>query len=255
MNNYVRSIQTLFAYNAALRPNEHNSTDDSGIWRHPPLHPAAISFITSSDGTRGIRLEIRDSKAHRRSADPIERSTPHFIYFPQRADALDVVGPVQQLMTVTDRDPKSWSQPLFPRIEKGAVVEEHMRVDDYNTWLRSSLAQHKLPVTTAQGLRSGRRSDLTDEGVREEIILQLGRWKSAGASRRYYQTSAECMGSLQPKHNAVISTALPPITPTTSEEDSDYSSSEDEEDLFANIITSVAAGKGPTECTGAYILC
>ena len=158
-------------------------------------------------------------------------------------------------MTVTDRDPKSWSQPLFPRIEKGAVVEEHMRVDDYNTWLRSSLAQHKLPVTTAQGLRSGRRSDLTDEGVREEIILQLGRWKSAGASRRYYQTSAECMGSLQPKHNAVISTALPPITPTTSEEDSDYSSSEDEEDLFANIITRVAAGKGPTECTGAYILC
>ena len=205
----------------------------------------ALAFVTNSEDIKSIRLEIRSSKAHRRAADPLDRVTPHFVFFPQRSDELDVYKPLQLLFQVLKRDATSWSQPLFPRIVKGAIVEECTRINEYNTWLRSHLAYHRLPVTTAQGLRSGQRSDLTDDGVKEEIILQLGRWKSASASRRYYQTSAECMGALRPKPGSTItSTAPAPAPASIDDEDSDYSSSESEDEAPPSKRANNAVCKG-----------
>jgi hypothetical protein len=104
--------------------------------------------------------------------------------------------------------------------------------DYYNRWLTTNLEKFSLPVTTAQGLRSGRRTDLTTAGVQEEIILKLGRWKSKEGSRRYYQADPESLralaaGSAPPQQRAA------PAAPSSSEEHVDALSddeSSDEED-------------------------
>ena len=233
-NNFTRAVQTLFAYNAALRPNEHCSTDDSGRLVNPALHPAAITFITNEEGVRGVRLEIRRSKAHERSTDPTERVTPHHIFFPARNDELDIAGPLKLYMDISLRDKGSWTQPLFPRLAGSSYTDEFINTREYNAWLRPALISHGLSPTTAQGLRSGRRTDLTEAGVREEIILQLGRWKSPGASRRYYQTSAECMGSLIPADKIIMSKPPTPLQADASPEQetaivSDEDSSDEDE--------------------------
>jgi hypothetical protein len=225
LNGLVRTVQTLFAYNAALRPNEHCVTDNNGVDLIPPLTSDNVKLITDTTGSPGgVQLTIPRSKAHRRETDPSLKSQPHLVFFPARTDALDAVGPLMRLIRILSRNPTIKEQPLFPTIVNGLPTEKIPTLAEFNKWLTTSLKTHNIPVTTAQGLRSGRRSDLTNAGVKEEIILKLGRWKSTDGSRRYYQTSADGMNSL------LVSIPTAPAIAQPLGQLSDYESSESEDE-------------------------
>jgi hypothetical protein len=167
---------TLVAYRFLLRPNEFTGESD-----------ARLGHMIQGDPEVGGRLPVTlllfDTKGTRRmNLGPFARETTFGYALP--GHALDFSAP---LATWVQRYGMDGNDLLFPGWDSltGRPSKTTMAPAVYNSGLKKLMRLGGYVGYTAQGLRAGRRTDLTEAGVPEPVIMRLGRWRSASSSERY----------------------------------------------------------------------
>lgn len=187
-------VHIVAAYHWMLRPNEHVGGDC--ILRVKDV----TIFRDAATGVRLARLHVQASKGLRRvHAAPGE----YEVTFTRETEGpLDLIPMLERYI----RDyglAATPDAPLFPDLNRdGSLGTGYMSMDSFNSRLRELFAAAGLStLPSARGLRSGRRTDLRNSGTPDDVVCQLGRWKSLSASWRYNRTDAR-IGARIPPANA-----------------------------------------------------
>ena len=182
-------VYTLLAQQGMLRPNEACGGNllirDVAFLRPTADHPA------------GVRLDIWGiNRAGAKSKKRKGLRTPDSVFVRQRGDELDVVAPLRRFFDMYDlrADPDA---ALFRVVRSdGALASRPLAADGFSAAIASLLGSAGVPNAATYGAkscRSGRRTDLQNEGASDELVQLLGRWSSTRSSAPYRRVTAELM--------------------------------------------------------------
>ena len=166
---------TLVAYRFLLRPNEFTGETRARL--------CDLIQGPSEQGRVAMTLRLFDTKGTRRLHLGKDAEETTFGYA-MPGDALDFAAPLARWV---QRYAMEGTDLLFPGWDSIArrPSQETITADAYNKGLKRLLRLAGFEGFSAQGLRAGRRTDLTEAGVRERTIMRLGRWHSESSSERY----------------------------------------------------------------------
>jgi integrase len=187
-------VHIVAAYHWLLRPNEHLGGDCVFRVRDVRILREAAS------STRVAKLTIHASKGLRRRM--AKRGEFEVTFTRDTEGPLNLIPLLERYI----RDyglAKTPDAPLFPSLKAdGSLGTGYMSMDSFNSKLRALFARAGMPtLPSARGLRSGRRSDLANSGTPDDVVCQLGRWKSVPTSWRYMHTDARIVARV-PRNNA-----------------------------------------------------
>ena len=176
---------TLVAYHYLLRPNEHTGESRARLGH-------MLQGSAAPGAPLPVSLRLFDTKGTRRANLGPSAFETVYAYGGPGQD-LDFTAP---LALWVQRYGCGAEDLLFPGWDAATARPSRttMSAPAYNEALGRLMRLGGFTSSlTAQGLRAGRRTDLSEAGVPEPTINRLGRWKSASASERYNRLSANVL--------------------------------------------------------------
>jgi hypothetical protein len=183
-------VYLLVLQQAMLRPSE--ACDGALLVRDITLEPS------TPDAPAGARLMVHGSG--RRGDKGAKRDglkEPKPVYIVQRHDELDVIAPLRFLLSSTFK--LHADRPLLTKPVNGVLSGQALSADDMTTWLRRVLTRAKVENAAAYTIRSGRsgrRTDLQDAQVPDQVVDSLGRWKHRNSNNSYRRMTPGVMSTL-----------------------------------------------------------